>query len=417
MGKKSAWIALMIIPVVGKSPEISNRESRINRGINMRLKNIMALFLSIYLLLGLVACGRSTYTPNESTSGTSNTTDVSTDSETRIITDVWGRKVEIPNAVERIVCLGSGAPRIAGYLDVMGMLIGTEQHDLESMTVLRDYSPVYHDMLKDLPVVGAGGGSGNNNGYPEEIVTLAPDVILAGFSREAANELQSQTNIPVVSVRYISNGLANETFYDAMRVFAEVVGAEERFESVLSFVENCKEDLNSRIIGIPDSEKLKAYTGAVTFSGRHGFGGTYSKFGPFTLIDAINVADEVIEEGYYEVDFEKIIAWDPDVIFLDPGNIDLVNDEYATNPTYFKSVRAVQEGHIYTIPSFNNCGMNISYALMNAYYSGIVLFPEQFGDVDIAEKSEEILTFFLGENTYDTMAEGGLYYGKITIGE
>ena len=61
--------------------------------------------------------------------------------------------------------------------------------------------------------------------------------------------------------------------------------------------------------------------------------------------------------------------------------------------------------------------MNISYALMDAYYAGIVLFPEQFSDIDIAKKSEEILTLFLGENIYDTMAKGGLYYGKITIGK
>jgi iron complex transport system substrate-binding protein len=61
------------------------------------------------------------------------------------------------------------------------------------------------------------------------------------------------------------------------------------------------------------------------------------------------------------------------------------------------------------MPSFNTAGMNISYALMDAYYAGIVLFPEQFIDVDIEKKSEQILTFFLGKNIYDKMAEGGLY--------
>jgi iron complex transport system substrate-binding protein len=168
----------------------------------------------------------------------------------------------------------------------------------------------------------------------------------------------------------------------------------------------------------PDfANKLKAYTGAVTFSGRHGFGGTYSNFGPFTVINALNVADKATEVGYYEADLEKIIVWDPDVIFLDPGNMNLVNEEYAANPGYFNSLRAVQEGQVYTMPSFNNMSMNISYALMDAYYAGIVLFPEQFADVDIAQKSSEILTFFLGENIYNTMAEGGLYYGKITIGK
>lgn len=175
--------------------------------------------------------------------------------------------------------------------------------------------------------------------------------------------------------------------------------------------------MGGRTAGIPDGEKLKAYTGAVTFSGRHGFGGTYSDFGPFTVINAVNVADKDTEEGYYEADLEKILGWNPDIIFLDPGNMNLVNEEYAKNPDYFNSVRAVREGRVYTMPSFNNCSMNISYALMDAYYAGIVLFPEQFSDIDIAKKSEEILTLFLGKNIYDTMAAGGLYYGKITIGK
>ena len=369
-------------------------------------KNFALFFVILVLPLCLAVCSKKgAQSAAESGDGT------------RIVTDKFGRKMEIPHTVKTIICLGSGPPRMAAYLGVMDMLAGSEEHDAENLTVLRDYNPVYHDALKALPVVGTGGGSGQNNGYPEEIITLAPDVILAGFAQEAADELQFQTGIPVIAVGYSSNGLANDTFYASMRVFAEVVGAQERCEQVLSFIDECKKDLSGRTSGVPDSRKLRAYTGAVTFSGRHGFGGTYSDFGPFTVINAVNVADKDTEEGYYEADLEKILAWDPDVIFLDPGNMNLVNEEYAKNPTYFKSVRAVREEQVYTMPSFNNCSMNISYALMDAYYAGIVLFPEQFSDIDIAKKSEEILTLFLGENIYDTMAKGGLYYGKITIGK
>jgi iron complex transport system substrate-binding protein len=376
------------------------------------MRKVFDLILALMVMVSFGACRA-----RAAQDGNTAARDVTDGAGTRIVTDVWGREVEIPAKVEGIICLGSGGPRMAAYLNVMDMLIGAEDADIRSMTVLRDYSPVYHEALKKLPSVGQGGGSGNNNGYPEQIITLAPDVILAGFSAEAADELQKQTNIPVVSVRYISNGLANDTFYEAMRLFAEVVGAQERNEAVLSFIDDCKEDMNRRTAGIPDREKLKAYTGAVTFNGRHGFAGTYSKFGPFTVINAVNAADEVSEEGFYEADLEKIIMWNPDVIFLDPGNMGLVNDEYAANPAYFRNVRAVQEGRVYTMPSFNNMGTNISYALMDAYYAGIVLFPEQFADVDIAEKSGEILTLFLGENIYNIMAEGGLYYGTITLGE
>ena len=335
--------------------------------------------------------------------------------QTRIVTDVWGREVVIPATVRSIITLGSGAPRIAAYLDVMDMLVGAEEYDTRDLVVIRDYHPVHHDLFLTLPVVGSGGGSGNNNGFPEEIIMAAPDVILAGFDREAADELQAQTSIPVVSVRH-STGLAPPDFYEAMRVFAEVVGAQDRCEMILSFMDASLEDLNRRTSGIPDSQKLSAYAGAVTWNGRRGIAGTYSVFGIFDAINALNVAHDANIPGFFLADLESIVVWDPDIIFLDPGNMDLVNGEYAVSPGFFNSLRAVREGRVYTMPAFNFAGTNFTYAFINAYYAGIVLFPEQYADVDIADKAVEILTLFLGMNTYDIMAGGGLYYGTITIG-
>ena len=366
------------------------------------MKKLIALLLIAMLCLGLFTGCHNTH---------------ETTGKTRCITDTCGRNVEIPETVERIVCLGSGAPRIAAYLGVMDMLVGAEDHDIKGVTVLRDYNVVYQEQLKALPAVGAGGGSGANNGYAEQIIEVQPDVILAGFSQEAAEELQNQTGIPVVCVRYLSVNFIDESFYAAMRVFAEVVGAQKRCEEVLKFIDACKNDLNNRTKDIPDSEKPTAYTGAVTFSGRHGFAGTYANFGPFIGVNALNVADEVKDTNYFETDLEKIVQWDPDVIFLDPGNMDLVNDEYKTNPGYFNALRAVQEGNVYTMPSFNNCGTNITYALMDAYYAGMVLYPEAFSDVDMESIGKLVLETMLGEDFFEEMEQGGLFYGKLTIGQ
>ena len=128
------------------------------------------------------------------------------------------------------------------------------------------------------------------------------------------------------------------------------------------------------------------------------------------------MADEVGEVGYFDADPEKIVAWDPDVIFLDPGNLDLVRSEYETNPRYFEALRAVRNGQLYSCPSFNNYSTNVGYALADAYYAGTVLFPQQFSDIDIAEKADEILAFLLGEAYYDEMAADGLFYGVIELG-
>ena len=391
------------------------------------MKKILALLIVSVMIFTLTACVTETTAPvqpqgnNEQepvvTSEPPEEPQGDTDAGTRIVMDVWGREVEIPVNVERIITLGSGAPRIAAYLDVIDMLVGAEEYSVrEDIVVIRDYHPVHYEIMQTLPIVGAGGGSGNNNGFPEEIIMVAPDVILAGFDVEAADELQAQTGIPVVSVRH-TTGLAPESFYHAMRVFAEVVGAQEHCEMILSYIDSLKEDLHRRTYGIADEEKLSVYAGAVTWNGRRGFSGTYSVFGIFDVIHALNVAYTEGIDGFFEADLESVVIWDPDIIFLDPGNMDLVNDEYAVNPGFFDSLRAIQEGRVYTLPAFNFSGTNMTYALINAYFAGIVLFPEQFADIDIADKAAEILTTMLGMNTFDIMAEGGLFYGTITIGE
>ena len=386
------------------------------------MKQALALLLALAMTAGLTACGGAGGEPEEAP-------------QTRTVTDVWNREVEIPMEVDSIVCLGSMAPRFAAYLDVVDMMVGAEDSDIERMTARYDYSPVYHDQLKALPPVGAGGGSGENNGYAEQIIQVQPDVILAGFDEDAARELESQTGIPVVCVRYRTQSFIDEGFYRAMRVFAQVVGAEERCEEVLSYVDDCKADLDRRTREIPEGEKLKAYTGAVTFNGRHGFPFTYVNFPPFLAVHARNVADSYLEEvtgaaadaaaesgkaylgqNGFEVDLEQILQWDPDIVFLDPGNLDLVNEEYRSNPGFFQALRAVREGEVYTMPSTNAAGPNISYILVNAYYAGSVLYPQQFADLDFEEKAGEILEFMLGENTFEQMKTDGLYYGTIQIG-
>ena len=99
------------------------------------------------------------------------------------------------------------------------------------------------------------------------------------------------------------------------------------------------------------------------------------------------------------------------------GNMDLVNAEYAANPSYFRSLRAVRDGEVYTMPSTNSAGPNITYLLMNAYYAGTVLFPDEFSDVDFRSKASEIMLMMLGYDSFREMEADGLYYGKIVIGE
>lgn len=376
------------------------------------MRRFVALLLALLALTALSACGA---TPAGESDSTQTAVDADSDA-VRTVVDCYGREVEIPEEVKTVVCTGSGALRMVCYLQCADKLVGVEDTDKNYETsTLRDYAHVYYETLQNLPSIGKGGGTANT-AYVEELIALQPDVILSGYSQEALEDLARTTGIPCVSVRALSINFIDESFYTAMEVAADVLGAQARCEEVLTWIDGCKADLSARTADIPEADKPLCYAGAVTYSGTHGFTGTYSNFGPFLAIGARNAADEVEEEGYYDADPEKILSWNPDVIFLDPGSLDLVQEEYASNPGFFDALTAVQTGQIYACVSYNNYSTNVGYAIADAYYAGTVLFPEQFADVDIAAKTDEILEFLLGEGYYTDMTDDGLAFGPLEIG-
>lgn len=393
----------------------------------VKYSKLLALCMAFVMLLGLCACGEND-TPNNgngnqgenasTTDGQTPATDDTTEEpKTRIITDMLGREVEIPTEINAIICNGSNALRLVSYLQATDLLVGVEETDKAYETsTKRDYAHAYYDLFKDMPVIGKGGGTAYT-AYPEEILKVQPDVIITCFVQEAAEQLQNETGIPVVSVRCPSANFIDEDWYAALRLTAELTGTQERCEELLCYIDSCKLDLQERASAVADADKPTVYTGAVTYSGAHGFAGTYANFGPFLAINAKNVADETGEKAAFDVDLEQVLVWDPDVIFLDPGNMNLVNDEYQSNPAFFHSLTAVQNGEVYTMPSFNNYSTNITYCLMNAYHAGKVLYPAQFADIDLEEMSIEIMNMFLGTAFYDDMQADGLYYGKLKLGE
>lgn len=332
---------------------------------------------------------------------------------TRIITDMLGRKVEIPENIESIVCTGAGALRMICYAQADDLVIGVEDID-KKKDIRRAYNYVYYDSFKDLPSIGKGGGRGYT-AYEEEIISLNPDVIFSAYTSDALEELENRTGIPVISITYQSD-MFDPDLLKSLELIGDVLGKEKRCAEVISYIKDAQADLDKRTKNIPDRDKPTAYAGAISFRGGHGFGGTYGNFTPFTAINAINVADMSGKEGAFDVDLEKVLVWDPDYIFLDPGNMGLVNEEYEKNPNYFKSLRAVNEGNVYSMISYNNYTTNIEIAIAGSYYAGKILFPEQFSDIDIAKKTDELLEKFLGKPFYSDMVEAGLVYGEIEIG-
>jgi iron complex transport system substrate-binding protein len=380
--------------------------------ISKNRRRTAAKVLTLLLTVALLTTGCAT-SGGTSAGSSSASAAGSSQAATRTITDMLGREVEIPTKINSIVCTGCGALRMICYAQAQDLVTGVE--DLEKTnTVKRPYGYAYYDTFQDLPSIGKGGGNGYT-AYDEEIIKLQPDLIFSAYSSDALEQLAQKTGIPVVSIRYDSSFLDTQ-LEDSLKLIGDILGKQDRCEEVISYLETLKTDLNDRTKDIPDEKKPTVYAGAVTFGGGHGFEGTYGNFSPLVAINAINVADETGEKSGFEVDLEKVVSWDPDVIFLDPGNMDLVNEEYAKSPDYFNSLRAVKNGRVYSMISYNYYTTNVEIAIADAYYAGTILYPDQFADIDIAAKMDELLQKFDGKAFYTDMKGAGLSFGQITIG-
>lgn len=389
----------------------------------MKTKKYWSLALALLLALFLTACGEKASqektdpaqtsqeeTQDQAQEGAKDGEQAETGDLRRLV-DGKGREVEVPAKVERVVCVGVGALRYSSYVGAAERMVGVEEHETKQ-SLARLYNYVNYEHFKDLPITGT-------NGAPlaEEIIKVQPDVIVMSFSsKEDADALSQKTGRPVFVVPG-SDTTLDANSYETIRLLGELYGLEERAQEVTDYLKGIEEDLDRRTASIPEEDKPSTYVGGVSFQGNHGFDGTEANYGPFRLIHAKNLADTTDQKGAFTVDKEKILEWDPEVIFLDYNGLDLVQEDLAANPSYYASLQAIQKGKVYSQVSFRSFASNLETALVDAYYCGSILYPEAFQDITLSDKAGEIFTELLGQNPYQDLQEAGYVFQEIKLGE
>ncbi|AAB98067.1 TPA: iron ABC transporter substrate-binding protein [Methanocaldococcus jannaschii] len=320
------------------------------------------------------------------------------------VVDLYGREVEVPKEVNRIVCCGPGCLRLIVYLNATDKVVGVEDTEKKWTPWTRPYR-IAHPELANLPTIGQGGPCPKPN--PEAIIQVKPDVIFVTYMpKDEVDALQQKTGIPVVVLSY--GQLAtfnNEDLFKSLELAGKILGKEERAKEVIEFIKNCQNDLNERTKDIPDDKKPSVYVGGIGYKGLHGIDSTECKYPPFVAVNAKNVADELGKEGHVFVTKEQILKWNPDIIFIDEGGLKLVVEDYKRNKEFYNSLKAFKNGDVYGLLPYNFYTTNIGTALADAYYIGKVVYPDRFKDIDPEQKADEIFTFLVGKPVYKEMKE------------
>lgn len=341
------------------------------------------------------------------------------------ITDALGREIEIPGKIQHVICSGAGCLRLITYLEAQDKIVAVDDIEIkENIFDARPYA-LANPQFKNLPLFGEFRGFDN----PELILALdpLPDLIFKTYSQSGHDpiELQNKTGIPVVVLEYGDLGSNINDFYNALQIMGKILNKEKRTEELVNFFNNCINDLNERTKNIPGNKKKSCFVGGIASRGPHGLQSTEPAYPPFKMVNADNKAYDKTkspkELTHADVAKEKIIEWDPEIIFIDLSTLQLDIKSNALyeikNDTVYQELKAIKNEKIYGLLPYNWYTGNFGSIIANAYFIGKTLYPDFFKDIEPEKKADEIYTFLVKKPVFKQMNEDfeNLAFKKILL--
>lgn len=379
------------------------------------VRKILSLLLAAALLLSLCACTATVDTATEEATDapTEAPTEIATDPLTEpsaevTLTDMIGRELTLsPATYQRVVCIGAGALRMYSYIGDVELLCGVEDIDNDTLAerpkmfdaVARPYVLAYGDTFRTLPSCGVGGPNAQA-AEAEKILACEPDIVISEYEDvEKADALQEQLGVPVVTLRTGPNGVFDDAFAQSMELLGKVFGKEARAQSLLSFLNGEVAALTERTANIADAEKPAVYICGLGNWGTTNHLMTAQNYAAFNLANVRNVVTDLGKDGIQAIEAEKFAALgeETDIMVLDAAAVKNIAPLYREDPTMFDTCKAWRNGEVYLEMAYNAYYTNYEIALINAWFIAKAVYPEQFSDIDMTEKTNEITQEFLGQ--------------------
>jgi iron complex transport system substrate-binding protein len=317
----------------------------------------------------------------------------------RTVTDSAGRRVEIPERIERVFPAGPPAMVLLYTLAPETLLGWTRE--------FRGNEAAYVAMpYRNLPVLGRITGRGGDANL-EVVLAAKPDLIfdfgsVAPTYVSLADRVQAQTNIPYVLI----DGRFDNTV-PALRLMGEILGVQERAEKLAAYTEATFADIDAMLADIPEEDRPRVYLARGPEGLETGVRGSINTE-IIERVGAVNVADAPGQRGIVNVSIEQVLLWNPEVVVTwDDRFYERVWD----NP-FWQGTDAVQNERVCLSPSepFGWIDRPPSInRLLGMRWLASVLYPGQFGG-DLRAMTREFYALFyqvdLSEEQLDDLLAG-----------
>ena len=369
------------------------------------MKKTIALLLALVMVLGFCAFSGEARAEDEIT-----------------ITDMIGREVTVtPGSYQRVVCIGAGALRMYSYIGDVSLLCGVEDIDNTSLAerprmfdaVARPYMLAYGESFTSLPSCGVGGPQAQT-AEAEKILACNPDIVISEYQDvEKEDALQEQLGVPVITLKSGAGGVFDDNFFGTMRMLGVIFQNEEKAEALVSFIESERAEIEKRTADIPEEEKPSVYICGLGNWGTTNHLMTAPNYIAFKVANVKNAVTDLEAPGIQAIEAEKFVALgdNMDIIIMDAAAVKNIKPLFAEDPTMFETCKAWRSGEVYLEMAYNAYYTNYEIALINTWFIAQTVYPEQFADIDLTAKINEVTQVFFGLDLAEQIAAAPASFG------
>jgi iron complex transport system substrate-binding protein len=263
----------------------------------------------------------------------------------RTLVDDLGRSVAFPAEIKRVLSLQPEITRLIVALGAGDRLVGIDHF-------LRAEDPLFRVIapgLERLPLVSMA----DYNVNMEIVLRLAPEAIFGAPEDKAVVEaLQSKTGIPTIA---LSSQGRFDHLLEEMKLLGSVLGRGERAAELMAYFRSELESVRKavRTSSEPKPRVYLAFWGSPTRTPVH--------YDPVDAAGGVNVAENLLPTFLgtliANVNFERILDWNPDVI--------LVHGNYPVRKRAVTTAQFLSDGRLRTVSAVRDRRVRYTFGFWN----------------------------------------------------
>ncbi|QKJ88338.1 ABC transporter, solute-binding protein [Paramixta manurensis] len=311
----------------------------------------------------------------------------------RQVTDQLGRQVTIPDHVDRVVVLQHQTLNLLVQLDATNTMVGILGNWKQQL------GDNYQRLVPQLTTIPALGDLTHVD--LEKLVALHPQVVFVTnyAPTEMINQIE-KLGIAVVAISLRADdkqqqmqlnpqlqdeeAAYNQGLKDGIRLIGTVVNHQQQAEALIKATFSQRQEVSDRLKDIAPKDRIRVYMANPDLT-------TYGS-GKYTGLmmnhaGALNVAASTVK-GYKQVSMEQILAWNPQVIFVQDRYPQVIK-EINTQPAW-QAVDAVKNHRVYLMPEYAKAwGYPMPEAMaLGELWMAKKLYPQKFSDIDMQQRAD-----------------------------